>query len=72
MSSSINVVSTQPALGSCGRLMVSGGNVCDTSRPSSVCGEYCELRKDRVMRLSPSTPDAARTYERKEGNNAQQ
>lgn len=72
ISSSINVVSTQPALGSCGRLMVSGGNVCDTSRPRSVCGEYRELRKVRVIRLSPCTPDAARTYARKEDDHAQQ
>lgn len=69
ISSSMNVVSIQPALvpGISGNLTLRGGSVDDTSRPSSVLGEYCELRKERVRRLSPSKEDAARTCPRGNG-----
>lgn len=63
ISSSMKVVSIQPALvpGISGKLILKGGSVDETSRPSSVCGAYCELRNERVMRLSPSNADAATT-----------
>lgn len=70
ISSSMKVVSIQPALvpGISGKLTLNGGSVADTSRPRSVCGEYCERRKESVRRLSPSKEAAAKTCARRRQN----